>query len=161
MAQDINGKHITISGLRITIGNLTAIGQGAPKYLHDVLLRCLSLDFMPKWMQHVDLQDHSLEDLRKLGHPYASRYGVDSFVHPDEYIHEQTGDFIRDVHIEDNNVDGVQLVSTSPYYKYLRYGTSVMRIRDPASAALLAAIPAIKQRLAVEIKDAIVKVTPR
>ena len=151
---DSSNDYVAITGLAISIKRMTAVGQGAPKYLHDVLLRCLMTDFMAKFLEQTSLQDHSLEELAALDHPYSVRYSTNSFVHPDSYIHEQTGAFLESIHVDDSGT-AVKLVTNSPYYVYLRYGTSVMRIRDPATAAINAAMPLIQRRIQEEVKGAI------
>lgn len=161
---DSSGKHVFISGLTFTISKLKTLSSSASKYAADVMLRCVQEDFMPKWLAMVELQDHSLEDLAKEGHPYAVRFGADTFVHPDSYLHEQSGTFLASTDINtgfDGNNPIVEMTTNDPDYKYIRFGTSIMRIRDPASAAIQQSLPAIRQRWINEMKGAIVDIATR
>ena len=124
--------------------------------MHDVLMRCMNEDLLPRWYEHIDLEDHDLEELRKLGHPYAVRFGVDSFMHPDSEVHKQDGSLYEGTSVQTKG-NAVILVNTSPHYIFLRYGTSTMRMRDPGGAALGEALKPIKARFATEVRGAIVQ----
>ena len=158
---DSASSHIFVTGLSVTIKKLQAMSESSSKYAASILMRCVQQDFMPKWDDHINLQDHSLEDLRKLGHPYSNRYAINSFVHPDSFVHEQSGDLLNSFEIR-QSTEGenpvVEMISTSETYKYIRFGTSTMRIRDPASEAIKESIPAIKDRWENEMKGAIVEI---
>lgn len=156
---------VEIHNLDIVISKLKAIGGQAPQYMTEVLERAMQNDVWPLWISHINLSDHSLEDLAKLGHPYSTRYGADSFQHPDAFVHEQTGELaqassIKNVSLGDGSVS-VQLTNTSPHYVFLRYGTQMMRMRDPGGDALREALPLIKKRFASEVRNAIVKIYAR
>jgi len=144
-----------IHDLEISIAKLRSIGGGAAAYLKRTLMDAMTLDVMPEWQKFVGLDDHSLKELDALGNPYSTRYGTDSFVHPDEYVHIQSGDLEHSSRIEDHG-DSVQLVNQSEHYKYIRYGTSVMRMRDPAGAAMRDALPKIKKRFAEAVRGALI-----
>jgi hypothetical protein len=144
-----------VNDLEISIQKIRSIGGGAAAYLKATLMDAMQLDVLPEWQAYIGLDDHSLKDLAQLGHPYSTRYGTDSFVHPDEYVHIQSGDLLHSSHIEDQG-DAVVLVNTSEHYKYLRFGTSVMRMRDPGGAALRDALPKIKKRFADAVKGALI-----
>ena len=159
-----DNQHIIIHNLDIVMDKIKAIGGGAPKYMAEVLMRCMTDDVWPKWIEHINLQDHSLEDLRKLGHPYSVRYSTNSFVHPDTQVHTQSGDLMDEskiVSVTTPTGPAVRLINTSPHYVFLRYGTQTMRMRDPGGAALGEALPAIRRRIAAEVKDAIYKLYAR
>jgi len=146
------------------MSNIKLIGSGAPRYMAEVLMRCMTEDVWPKWIEHINVQDHSLEDLRKLGHPYSTRFAADSFVHPDSQVHTQGGDLMDEskiVTVGTPNGPAVRLINTSPHYIFLRYGTQTMRMRDPGGTALAEALPAIRRRIAVEVKAAIFKLYAR
>lgn len=155
---------VRIHNLDVVMSNIKSIGSGAPKYMVDVLMRCMTEDLWPKWIEHINIQDHSLEDLRKLGHPYSTQFGADTFVHPDSQVHTQSGDLMDESKIVQTltaNGPAVQLINTSPHYIFLRYGTMTMRMRDPGGSALAEALPAIRHRIKVEVKDAIFKLYAR
>lgn len=148
--------------LDIKIKGIAAMGGGFPRYIDDVLFRCMNLDLYPQWVKQISMNDHTLQDLASLGHPYAVRYGKDSFVHPDDVVHIQDGNLLGGSKIEKSAVgNGYDLVNSSPEYVFLRYGTSKMRMRDPGGAAFQEALPAIKQRFAQEVRDAVVQFITR
>lgn len=153
--------RVHIHNLDIVMRRIRAVGGGAAKYMADVLERSMRQDVWPRWIEQISLQDHTLEDLRALGHPYSTRFGTDSFVHPDSEVHEQSGSLIQGTRIETLNTPqgpAVRLVNSSPHYVFLRYGTRTMRMRDPGGAALALALPAIRRRIAEEVKHAIVQI---
>jgi hypothetical protein len=85
------------------------------------------------------LEDHSLEDLRKMGHPY--RQGAPQGVpHPDWLVHHQSGDLQEGLSRTPVQVSGstaeVEFHSEAPYTWYLLLGTRYMRPRDFVSASL-------------------------
>jgi hypothetical protein len=159
MPSNYDTEHVKFHNLDVVIANLRSLGGGAGKYIEDVLDRCLTLDIWPRWISHISLTDHSLEDLRELGHPYSTRFDVDSFVHPDSEVHKQSGSLVEGSHIERSaTADGasVKISNTSPHYIFLRYGTRNMRMRDPAGATMKDALPDVQRRLHEEIRGAII-----
>jgi hypothetical protein len=153
--------QVVVHRLAIVLDKIRAVGGGAPAYMSKVLGRVMSDDIWPAYVEHISLQDHSLEDLRKLGHPYAIRFGVDSFIHPDSEVHEQGGSLSESSHIvmaSSGGMTSAKIICTSPHYIFLRYGTRFMRMRDPGGAALIEALPKIRKRFATEVKAAIVKI---
>jgi len=150
--------------LDIFIGKIRSIGGGAEKYMADLVLKAMQDDVWPQWIRHISLTDHSLKDLAALGYPYSTKYGKNSFVHLDEDVHIQSGDLLASSRIE--TVKGptgtsVRIVNSSREYIYLRYGTSIMRARDPGGAAMRDALPAIKARFRTGVKDAVIKYIER
>lgn len=87
----------------------------------------------------ISLDDHTLEELRKLGHPYAVGATPD-FHGDDRLVHQQTGELLRSIKVEDPIEESsrtlyVAITSNSPYMPFLIHGTSTMRPRDfPALA---------------------------
>ena len=102
------------------------------------------------------MNDHSLEDLRKLGHPYSTKFSKDSFVHPDDVVHVQDGNLLGSSIIE-RGEGFVRLVNDSPEYAYLRYGTTKMRMRDPGGEAMKEALPKIQQRFKDGVRHAVIQ----
>jgi hypothetical protein len=141
----------------IFIRKIAAIGGGAPAYLDAVTERCMNFDLYPRWVEQISMNDHTLEQLAALGHPYSKRYSKDSFVHPDDVVHIQDGNLLGSSSIL-KAAKGWLLVNTSPEYVWLRYGKGRMRMRDPGGAAIQNALPAIRDRFRREVKNAIVEV---
>jgi hypothetical protein len=152
--------NAAVRGLDVVLRNLRAIGGGAKEYMMSVLEEVMEQDVKPLYLKHIGLTDHSLEELRKLGHPYSRRFGADSFVHPDDYVHKQSGRLVSMTYSETAD-DSVRLISEAPEYLYLRFGTSKMRMRDPGGDVLQEALPAIKSRVSARMKDAFVEYLQR
>lgn len=97
------------------------------------------------------LTDHSLDDLRRLGHPYAKRHSLGSGPHPDYEVHNQEGDLQESLRVEHEGVwRGGQIASDihsdAEHTWHLLQGTDIMRPRDFASAAILQGIGEIESR---------------
>jgi hypothetical protein len=152
--------NVEVRGLDIVFRNLGAIGGGAKEFMMSVLEEVMEEDVKPLYLKHIGLSDHSLEELRKLGHPYSRRFGADSFVHADDYVHKQSGRLVSMTYTETSD-DSVRLISEAPEYLYLRFGTSRMRMRDPGGDVLKEALPAIKSRVAGRMKNAFVEYLER
>lgn len=158
----MDNASVKFHNLDIAIRRIKAIGGGAPKYMNEVLNRVMHEDIWPRWIANISLQDHSLADLANLGHPYSTRFDVDSFIHPDSEVHKQSGSLVENSHIVSTITPGgcsVKLTNTSPHYIFLRYGTRYMRMRDPAGETMRQALPYVKRRLTEEIKAAVIKIT--
>ncbi len=153
--------ELRFHNLEVSIEKIRSIGGGAEAYMAQLVRDAMREDVWPQWVRHISLDDHTLEDLRKLDHPYSTRYGADSFVHKDEDVHIQSGDLLNASHIVEPRPGVMQIINTAREYVYLRFGTRKMRPRDPGSAAMRDALPAIKKRFAAGIKSAIIKYTTR
>jgi len=143
------GVHI--HNLDVMIKNLKNLGPRGAEQIDDTLFRCMNLDLYPQWVKQISLNDHTLQELAKLGHPYSQRFQPDSFVHLDEVVHVQDGSLLGGSSVR-KSAHGYQLVNVSPEYVFLRYGTYKMRMRDPGGAALRDALPAMRRRFASEWK---------
>jgi hypothetical protein len=154
-------SELRFHNLDIAIEKIRSIGGGAEAYMAQLVRDAMHEDVWPQWVAHISLNDHTLEDLRKLGHPYSTRYGADSFMHKDEDVHIQSGDLLNASHIVEVRPGVMHLINTAREYVFLRFGTSKMRPRDPGAAALRDALPAIKKRFAEGVKNAIIKYVSR
>lgn len=152
---------VHIHNIDAFISKLKSIGGGAPQYLDAVMERCMRNDLWPLWVKQISMHDHTLQALAQLGHPYSTRYGKDSFVHPDDVVHIQDGNLLGGSYIEHGAGSGGQVVwqlrNDAEEYVYLRYGTATMRMRDPGGEAMREALGPIRRRFRNEVKDAIVK----
>lgn len=90
-----------------------------------------------QYMKEVDktlsLDDHSLQELRRLGHPYGTGK-PENQPHDDRYIHEQTGKLRKSIKATDprevsSRKISVTVTSDDPVVPFLIYGTSKMRPR--------------------------------
>lgn len=154
------GSELKFHNLDIVIRRIKSVGGGAPGYMKKLLNSAMEEDVVPEWKKHIGLTDHTLQELAKLGYPYARRCPTDSFVHPDSEVHIQSGDLIAATEVNEIDANGqyaVRLANTNPVYEYLRYGTALMRPRDPAAATMRDALPKIKSRLSEGVKNAVIE----
>ena len=83
--------------------------------------------------KNISLDDHTLEELRKLGHPYSVDGGAKPVHADDALVHEQSGKLKKSLKVtevsESNRRWGVYLTSSVEYMKYLIFGTKTMRPR--------------------------------
>lgn len=129
------GGKAELRGLESVIANMNAISGNVRRHLgkavgqaRDVLYSAVK--------EKASLADHSLKDLADLGHPYSTRFATDSFVHPDEFVHTQSGRLVDNIEAI-SSIDGDIVTvacgvreSRVPYIGYLIDGTSKMRSRD-------------------------------
>ena len=91
-------------------------------------------------LQETALTDHSLQELKKLGHPYSQNKAAGN-LHPDWLIHYQKGDLQdglkRGSVVQYRDSVEVGITSASDHTWYLLLGTRRMRPRDFVSAALI------------------------
>ena len=83
--------------------------------------------------KNVSLDDHTLQELKAMGHPYAASKPADT-PHDDRMVHEQTGAFrksIKSSPAEETTSRRftVYVTTDSPIAPYLIYGTAKMRPR--------------------------------
>ena len=87
----------------------------------------------------ISLQDHSLEELRQMGHPYR-RNAPRNQPHPDYLVHSQEGDLFFGLEIEHGQTGGViisdGIVSHAEHTLHVLLGTRYMRPRDFVTYAL-------------------------
>jgi hypothetical protein len=91
--------------------------------------------------------DHDLEDLRRMGHPYA-KGKPQGVPHPDWLVHIQSGDLQEGLRTLPASITGqqieAQILSAARHTWFLLLGTRKMRPRDFVSAAI------IKRRVEIE-----------
>lgn len=105
--------------------------------------------------QHLSITDHTLEDLRRMGHPYARRHGSIR-VHSERpfMVHRQDGRMVNSTTLESKAYPGgsgggakyharVGLdYGKQPYFRYVIQGTRVMLPRD--TLYLTSQLPAVR-----------------
>jgi hypothetical protein len=124
-------KRIVGAGFQIVVSSGTVM-----KILQEAVLEGLKQvgkNYKDAVMKNISLDDHTLEELRQMDHPYAARRPVDS-LHDDRMIHEQTGEFKRSIKISQPEATSSRRFSVfarsdSPKMKWLIFGTSRMRPR--------------------------------
>lgn len=90
--------------------------------------------YLVKVKTTIGLEDHTLAELRKLGHPYRVGAAPNSIHGDDRMVHVQSGklrDTIRVQPVEETTSRkfSVYVSSTAPEMAFLIYGTSKMRPR--------------------------------
>jgi len=98
--------------------------------------------YLDSVVENISLDDHTLEELRAMGHPYATRANL--AVHlgnesgeqahdDDRLVHTQSGKLVASVHMtpvtDEDKTLSTQLVSDDPVFQWLIHGTSKMRPR--------------------------------
>jgi hypothetical protein len=86
------------------------------------------------------LTDHTLDDLRRMGHPYRRR-APQGVPHNDWLVHNQSGDLVEGLSrkplvVKKGSIE-VAITSRSKHTWYLLLGTRKMRPRDFVSAAMI------------------------
>ena len=116
------------------VNNLRRALEGATEEVAEKLV--------DKMVNLTTLSDHSLEDLRKAGHPYAWRFSP-GVPHEDYLVHQQSeaDSLWEGIHAEhegtwQNDQIASEIHSESAHTWYLLLGTQTMRPRDFASAAI-------------------------
>lgn len=95
------------------------------------------------------LTDHTLKQLADMGHPYSTRYAVDSGPHPDNMVHTQSGTLLANIEKNQdlNMVRSTVEVGVSedqvPYIGDLITGTSKMRPRNFIGAGFNQSLDAV------------------
>jgi hypothetical protein len=129
------GGQAEVRGLATVISNMEAIPDRVRSHLAE------SAAFAGETLEKAvkdkaSLECHDLSDLAELGHPYSTRFPTDSFEHPDEFVHIQSGQLIANIEkivaIQGDKVTIACGVSEAkvPYIGYLIDGTWKMRSRD-------------------------------
>lgn len=86
--------------------------------------------------EQASLTDHTLKQLAEMGHPYSTRYPVDSGPHPDAFVHKQSGMLYNNIEKEEDLNDTYSTVAVGvseekvPYVRDLITGTSRQRPRN-------------------------------
>lgn len=90
------GGKANVRNLEYVIKNLEGIGERKKEQLMssmqaagDVLLNAVK--------EKISFNCHSLADLRRMGHPYAKRFPMDSGPHEDQFVHTQSGALLKSV----------------------------------------------------------------
>jgi hypothetical protein len=129
MAQDRKvagaGFQLIISSGRLSKAMESAVISG----LADV-----AIQYKKQVIKNISLDDHTLEELRALGHPYSTLKPADTMHGDDRLVHEQTGALKRSIEVgavEETTSRRFSVFATSnaPHMPWLIAGTSRMRAR--------------------------------
>lgn len=158
-----------VKGQELIIKNIHSFGGNFLKHVNKGM-KAISVMLNDEIKQNISMQDHDLESLRRLGHPY--RIGGSGLHHPESYrIHIQSGQLVGSLKhgVEEANIELGTLKAgawagldenIAPHALYVFWGTSKMIPRDPLSPALKAVGPRALSYLEANLRDAIVSFKP-
>jgi hypothetical protein len=128
----LQDRDITKAGYKLIIRS-GSVGQK----VQDAIVKGLKVsaeEYLKRVKKVISLDDHTLEELRRLGYPYARRGDVKK-VHPDDRdVHIQTGKLRKSIRLgpvsqETTRKSAVYIMSDASYMPYLLHGTDKMRPR--------------------------------
>jgi len=125
-------KTVTQAGFQLIISS----GSLSRKVREAVLLglKEVAEEYKKRVIANISLDDHTLKELRKLGHPYAVGKPEGTLHGDDRLVHVQEGKLKRSIRanpVEETTSRrfSVFVSSADPKLPYLIYGTTVMRPR--------------------------------
>jgi len=116
--------------LIIRTGSVTeAVQKAVMKGLTDV-----GKQYKERVMKNISLDDHTLQELREMGHPYRVTGPKDALHGDDRLVHEQSGKLKSSIRLQPveqttSRKFTVYITSNAPEMPFLIYGTSRMRPR--------------------------------
>ncbi len=129
------GGRVYVRGLENVIRNMEMVTPQLEQRL-DAAAKLAADELEKTVKEFAQIEDHTLQDLADMGHPYSTRFGTDSGPHPDEIVHRQSGKLYDNIEkvvrrsgrrllimcgVDENKVE---------YIKWLIDGSSIMRPRD-------------------------------
>jgi len=133
---------MTVQGGKLVARNITKFGGGFLRHVNSVMNKAREI-LDRKVTENMSLSDHSLEDLRIMDHPYATRHGSRGRpIHsPYWLVHTQGGRLLssKSSGIDKASLTGGELTarawvkldeSAAHYAVYVVWGTSKMIPRD-------------------------------
>lgn len=156
---------MAIVGQQTVLENIVAYGGGALKNL-DRVMDIVRFRLDAKIRENITLRDHSLEDLAKMGHPYAKRHGPKGMGIHDPYyqVHEQSGQLrsalqsgIVPAKIEGGRVEAIAYAGLdeyiAPHAAHVIWGTSKMIPRPVLEGSRQEVLPECQAIIADELKN--------
>lgn len=139
-------SKVPLLGLRVSVTKKLQRGlKEAAQVLED------------KIIENASLEDHSLKELEKLGHPYASRNPQE--IHTPSYqVHTQSGDLVDAVSQRQINQYAIDVgvdETKAPHVVHVIYGTSKMVARDFIRGSYLEVIGKIRGIVQRSIRDGV------
>lgn len=125
-------RTVTGAGFKLVI----ASGSVSKKAQAAILdgLKDVAKNYKEQIDKVISLDDHTLEELRALGHPYSTSLPAGNLHGDDRLVHDQTGKLRSSIKVTapqatTTRTFSVFVSSTSEHMKYLIFGTSRMRPR--------------------------------
>lgn len=129
MAKD---RTVTGAGFQLII----ASGSVSKKVEEAIMkgLKTISAEYKRQIDKTISLDDHTLEELRSLGHPYSAGLPPGNLHGDDRLVHEQTGELRKSIKVSPveettSRRFSVYISSDAPHMPFLIFGTSKMRPR--------------------------------
>lgn len=156
-----------VQGQDLVLRNLNKWSAGFVKHVNETMAQVAGM-MDDQTTLNMSLRDHSLDDLRKLGHPYATRSPQD--IHdPIFQIHEQSGNLLQS---KTSGVDGADIDSgvlrasawvklddsLAPYAAFIVYGTSKMIPRPVLMGSRDEVLPQITDFIKANLTNAKVSI---
>lgn len=127
----LSDRTVTGAGFQLVIASGSVSAKARTAILKG--LSQVAKNYKEQVIKNISLDDHTLEELRKLGYPYAS--GKAGSLHgTDSMVHTQSGELKRSIQSAPPEETtsrrfSVFVTSNVPYMPFLLYGTSTMRAR--------------------------------
>ena len=157
-----------VLGSEAVLENIVAFGGRFLKTVDDTML-IAGQTVENRVKVNSSLRDHSLSDLRRMGHPYASRYGDQglSLHDPVFQVHSQGGRLASSIFMKQEQASfGAGRVRASvsvgydqnraPYALYVVFGTSKMIPRNVLDGSLQEVKPNLEKFFQQNLKNAVV-----
>lgn len=127
----LQDRVVTHAGFQLVIKSGTVTKELRREILMG--LEEVSEAYLEKIYKNISLDDHTLEQLAKMGHPYAIGKPANS-PHDDRMVHEQSGRLKKSIRLSlpeevAPKKFSVYVTSDDPILPYLIWGTSKMRPR--------------------------------
>lgn len=127
----LTDRKVTGAGFQLIIASGSVSAKAKAAIMKG--LAGVAKQYKAQVIKNISLDDHTLEELRKLGHPYAAKGG--SGLHgTDALVHQQTRKLKQSIRASEpeeltSRRFSVFVTSDVPYMPYLLHGTSRMRAR--------------------------------
>lgn len=84
-----------VTGAELIAANIQRFGGGFIKHVNKTMDTCRAM-LDEEVTKNISYADHSLRDLRRMGHPYARRHGAQGIAlhEPNWVVHKQSGQLI-------------------------------------------------------------------
>jgi hypothetical protein len=158
---------MAVGGAELVINNIKSFGGGFLRHVNKTMTQVKN-DLDVEITMSASLMDHSLADLRKMGHPYAKRHGLQGMhIHdPNWLVHTQGGSLlaskysgIDEASVENSKLHAGAFVGLNPniaeHAPYVIFGTSKMIPRDFLTGSLLKAKDQLVLVIQNNLRDAV------
>ena len=128
----LSDRKVVGAGFQLIIrsGSVTAAVQKAVK----TGLKQIGEEYLKQVKKNISLEDHTLQELRQMGHPYRVGGPVNMLHGDDAILHKQSGDLLKSIKLQPveqttSRKWTVYITSDDPMIEGILYGTPTMRPR--------------------------------